>query len=187
MVHENIIKENYNNYTAYLAAHKVVASLFSVTEVKDNHPSSLYAETKLTSIYMFGDVSMSCEIKNSDVSDFKLALLSTIIPSKTLFRYDSKGPDHKNKVDYIPLNQQSVPTPHYHQFDDHGNLLAFQTPEMADETKEQELRDVETAFEFICQMKNIHTNQPDDKPKIVVATGNIPFDYGDDPINGLNF
>lgn len=187
MVHEDIIKENYNSYTAYLAARKVVASPFSVTEPKDNHPSSLYAETKLTSMYMFGDASISCEIKNSDVSDFKIALFSTIIPSKTLFRFDSKGPDHKNKVDYIPLNQQSIPTPHYHQFDEEGNLLAFQTPEMADETKKQEWHDVEAAFDFLCQMKNIHANQPDDKPRILVTTGNIPFDYGDDPINGLSF
>ena len=187
MVHEDFIKENYNGYTTYLAACKMVESPFSVTEPKDNHPSSLYAETKLTSMYMFGDASMSCEIKNSDVSDFKFALLSTIIPSKTLFRFDSKGPDHKNKVDYIPLSQQSVPTPHYHQFDEEGNLLAYQTPEMADETKKQEWHDVEAAFNFLCQMKNIHANQPDDKPRILVATGNIPFDYGDDPINGLNF
>ena len=186
MVHEDIIKENYKSYTAYLAARKVVASPFSVTEPKDNHPSSLYAETKLTSTYMYGDASMSCEIKNSDLSDYKLALLSTIIPSKTLFRFDSKGPDHKNKVDYIPLNQQSVPTPHYHQFDEEGNLLAYQTPEMADE-KKQEWHDVVATFDFLCQMKNIHANQPDDKPRILVTTGNIPFDYGDDPINGLSF
>lgn len=187
MVHEDFIKENYNGYATYLAARKMVVSPFSVTESKENHLSSLYAETKLTSVFMFGDASMSCEIKNSDVSDFKLALLSTIIPSKTLFRFDSKGPDHKNKVDYIPLSQQSVPTPHYHQFDEQGNLLAYQTPEMADETKKQEWHDVGAAFNFLCQSKNIHANQPDDKPRILVATGTIPFDYGDDPINGLNF
>jgi hypothetical protein len=187
MVHEDFIKENYNGYATYLAARKMVVSPFSVTEPKENHLSSLYAETKLTSVFMFGDASMSCEIKNSDVSDFKLALLSTIIPSKTLFRFDSKGPDHKNKVDYIPLSQQSVPTPHYHQFDEQGNLLAYQTPEMADETKKQEWHDVGAAFNFLCQSKNIHANQPDDKPRILVATGTIPFDYGDDPINGLNF
>ena len=187
MVHEDFIKENYNSYTTYLAARKVVVSPFLISEPKDNHRSSLYAETKLTSMNMFGDVSMSCEIKNSDVSDFKLALLSTIIPSRTLYRFDSKGPDHKNKVDYIPLYQQSVPTPHCHQFDEYGNLLAYQTLEMADETKKQEWYDVGKVFEFLCQIRNIHTNLPDDKPRIIVTTGNIPFDYGEDPINGLNF
>lgn len=187
MVHEDLIKENYNSYTAYLAARKVVASPFVVSEVKDNHPSSLFAKTDLTSTHIFGDVCLSCEIKNSNILDFKLAILSNIIPSKTLFRFDSEGPDHKNKVDYIPLTEQSVPTPHYHQFDNQGNLLAYQTPEMADQLKKKDWKDIEKAFGFFCQMENIHSNQPDDEPRIVAVTGNLPLDFGDDPTNGLNF
>ena len=56
MVFEAIIKENFTSYEAYLASRKVMASPFMVSEVKDNHPSSFYAETPLTSTHIFGEV-----------------------------------------------------------------------------------------------------------------------------------
>ena len=187
MVFEAIIKENFTSYEAYLASRKVMASPFMVSEVKDNHPSSFYAETPLTSTHIFGEINLSCEVSKTNNSDFSLRILSTIIPSRVLYRYDSDGPDHKNKVDYIPLPQQSVPTPHYHQFDSQGNLLAYQTDAMKDDTQASNWKDIEKAFDYFCQSGNIHTSLPDDKPRIVVSTGNLPLDFGDDPINGLNF
>ena len=54
MVFEAIIKENFTSYEAYLASRKVMASPFMVSEVKDNHPSSFYAETPLTSTHILG-------------------------------------------------------------------------------------------------------------------------------------
>lgn len=135
MVFETFIKENYSSYEAYLASRKVIASPFLVSEIKANHPSSIYAETPITSTHLFGDVNFSCEVNNTNTSDFSFRILSTIIPSKILYRYDSDGPDHKNKVDYIPLPQQSVPTPHYHRFDNQGNLLAYQTEGMKDDSQ----------------------------------------------------
>ena len=119
--------------------------------------------------------------------DFSLKILSTIIPSKILYRYDSDGPEHKNKVDYIPLPQQSVPTPHYHRFDNQGYLLAYQTEDMKDCSQISNWKDLEKVFEYFCQSGNIHTNISDDKPRIIISTGNLPLDYGDDPTNGLNF
>lgn len=187
MVFEAIIKENYTSYEAYLASRKVVTSPFVVSETKSNHISSIYAETPLTSTHLFGEVNLSCEVNNSSICDFSLKILSTIIPSKVLYRYDSDGPEHKNKVDYIPLPQQSVPTPHYHRFDEQGYLLAYQTEEMRDSSQISNWKDIEKAFDKFCLSGNIHTTIPDDKPKIIINTGSLPLDYGDDPTNGLNF
>lgn len=187
MVFEAIIKENFTNYEAYLASRKVVASPFVVSEAKTNHPSSIYAETPMTSTHLFGEVDLSCEVNNTNMSDFSLRILSTIIPSKVIYRYDSDGPEHKNKVDYIPLPQQSVPTPHYHRFDSQGYLLAYQTEDMKDNSQISNWKDIEKVFDYFCQSGNIHTNIPDDKPRIVVNTGSLPLDLGDDPTNGLNF
>lgn len=187
MVFESIIKDNYSSYEAYLASRKVVASPFIVSECKLNHPSSICSNSSLSSTHLFGEASLNCEVNSANVSDFSLRILSTIIPSKVLFRYDSDGPDHKNKVDYIPLPQQSVPTPHYHRFDNQGNLLAYQTEDMKDKAQSSYWKDIENAFDYFCQAGNIHANTPDDKPEIVVNTGSLPFDFGDDPTNGLNF
>ena len=187
MVFETFIKDNYASYEAYLASRKVIASPFLVSEVKNNHPTSIYAKTPMTSTHLFGEVYLSCEVNNTNISDFSIRILSTIIPSRVLYRYDSDGPDHKNKVDYIPLPQQSVPTPHYHRFDSQGNLLAYQSEAMKDNSQASNWKDIEKAFDYFCQTGNIFSNIPDDKPKIVVSTGNLPLDFGDDPINGLNF
>ena len=48
-------------------------------------------------------------------------------------------------------------------------------------------KDIEKAFDYFCQAGNIHANIPDDKPRIVLNTGSLPLDFGDDPTNGLNF
>ena len=187
MVFESFIKDNYSSYEAYLASRKVVASPFVISESKSNHPSSIYSESPLTSTHLFGEVNLGCEVNSSNISDFSLKILSSIIPSRVLYRYDSDGPDHKNKVDYIPLPQQSVPTPHYHQFDVQGNLLAYQTDDMKDSSKASNWKDIEKAFDYFCQAGNIHANIPDDKPRIVLNTGSLPLDFGDDPTNGSNF
>ena len=187
MVFESFIKDNYSSYEAYLASRKVVASPFVISESKSNHPSSIYSESPLTSTHLFGEVNLGCEVNSTNISDFSLKILSSIIPSRVLYRYDSDGPDHKNKVDYIPLPQQSVPTPHYHQFDVQGNLLAYQTDDMKDHNQASNWKDIEKAFDYFCHAGNIHANIPDDKPRIVVNTGSLPFDFGDDPTNGLNF
>lgn len=156
MVFEAFIKNNYASYESYLASRKVMASPFMVSEVKDNHPSSIYAETPLTSTHIFGEVNLSCEVSKTNNSDFSLRILSTI-------------------------------TPHYHRFDSQGYLLAYQTDAMKDDTQTSNWKDIEKAFDYFCQSGNIHTSLPDDKPRIVVSTGNLPLDFGDDPTNGLNF
>lgn len=187
MVHEDFIERNYEGYKDYLDSRKTINNPFVVSDVKENHPSSYYSETKLNSTYLFGDTYLSCEVKNSNVSDFSFAILSSLIPSRILYRFDSDGLQHRNKVDYIPLSMQSVPTPHYHQFDDKGNLLAYQTSDMADITNDSIWRSIDNAFDCICEMQKINSAQSDDKPKILLNTGDITFDQGDDPINGLNF
>lgn len=187
MIHEDFIEQNYKGYTEYLESQKKINSPFVVSDKKDNHPASYYSETKLNGTYMFGDTYLSCEVKNSNAADFSIAILSSLISSRVLFRYDSDGLPHRNSVDYIPLPEQSVPTPHYHQFDDKGNLLAYQSGDMKEPKKIAEWRKLENVFNEICKMKNIHSHQSDEKPLIALITGNITYDLGDDPINGLVF
>ena len=186
IVHEEFIKEKYDSYIAFLSCRKVVKSPFVISDAKERHPSSIYAETEMACNYLFGDVKMSCEIKNSNVSDFSYSIMSSLIPSKIVYRFDSDGPEHKNKVDYIPLSQQGVPTPHYHQFDMKGNLLAHQSEDMADKTKEADWKDVDKVFSFFCQEMDVHAPQTEDKPRLIVSTGTIPFDF-EDPTNGISF
>lgn len=187
MIHEDFIERNYKGYSDFLKSQKRIKSPFVVSEKKENHQASYYSETKLNGTYLFGDTYLSCEVKNSNAADFSIAFLSSIIPSRVLFRYDSDGLPHRNSVDYIPLPEQSVPTPHFHQYDDKGNLLAYQLEGMKNSKKIAYWRKLENAFDEICKIENIHSNQSDEMPLISLITGDITFDLGDDPINGLDF
>lgn len=185
--HEEKIRKDYESYHSFINCKKEVVSPFVVEVVRKEHPSSLCATKELTCDLPYGNVELYSEVKKANTSNYSLSIKSDIIDSRILLRYDSDGPTHKNSVDYIPLEDQSVPTPHFHKFDEQGNLLAFQTDKLKNEKEANALKNIEFGFAYFCQNGYIYKNKTMDLPEILVNDGMLPLDYNEDPTNGVNF
>lgn len=137
--------------------------------------------------FPYGNVELYSEVKKADLNNYSISIKSDVIDSRILLRYDSEGLAHRNAVDYIPLVEQSVPTPHFHKFDKYGNFLAFQTEKLRDEKEAKALKNIEFGFAYFCQYSSTNKTFTEELPEVLVNSGRIPFDFNEDPIDGINF
>ena len=182
-----MIRKDYTRYHNFINSRKEVKSPFVVEMVRKEHPSSLCATENLVCELPYGNAELYSEIKKANTSNYSISIKSDIIDSRILMRYDSDGATHKNNVDYIPLEEQSVPTPHFHKFDEQGNLLAYQTDKLKNEREANALKNIEFGFAYFCQNSYIYKNGTMDLPDIWVNDGMLPLNYNDDPVDGVNF
>ena len=185
--HEDKIRKDYRSYHSFINCKKEVVSPFVVEMIRKEHPSSLCGTENLVCEQPYGNAELYSEIKKANTSNFSISIKSDIINSRILMRYDSDGATHKNSVDYIPLEEQSVPTPHFHKFDEQGNLLAYQTDKLKNEKEVSALRNIEFGFAYFCQNSYIFKNHTMDLPVILVNDGMLPLDYSEDPTEGVIF
>ena len=176
-------------YNRFLDSDKRVCALVRVSKPKANHRTSLYSCEPLSSDVPFGNTSMTCEVRNKDNRDCSFQILSDELKKNVVFRYDTGGGTHRNNVPYIPLEEQSITTPHFHKYDTNGCFLAYKTNLLKDPKQAEHLFDIEFAFPYFCQEGKVYANDKHDTPDIqVVEDGRLPFDEVEiDPLDGINF
>lgn len=178
-----------NEYNSFLNDDKQVSSRIKVSEPKGNHGTSLYSCHPLVSRIPFGNATMTCEIRNGDHCDCSFQILSDALSNRVLFRYDTGGGTHRNDAPHIPLEMQSITTPHFHKYDSKGYFLAYKTDLLNDPKQAAYLFDIDFAFPYFCQEGNIYANDKHDLPEITVGKdGFLPFEESDiDPLEGVKF
>lgn len=178
-----------DEYKAFISAQKRIGALISVCKPKANHPSSLYAKEEIRSESCFGNTFMTCEVRNGEKSDYSFQMVSDKFKKGVIFRYDSEGGTHKNEAPFIPLEEQSVTTPHFHKYDDKGYFLAYKTDLLNDPKQVEHLFDIDLGFPYFCQEGIIYANDDFDLPKIkVYREGCFSFEKENkDPLEGIKF
>jgi hypothetical protein len=75
------------------------------------------------------------------------------------FRFDSDGPAHRNENPKIPLEEQSIKTPHFNSFDENGNYIAYQNETLKNQTKAQIIaNDINFGISLFCMETNSKLN-----------------------------
>jgi hypothetical protein len=71
------------------------------------------------------------------------------------FRFDSDGPAHRNENPEIPLEEQSIKTPHFNSFDKDGNYIAYKNETLLNEKEAQEIaNDINFGISLFCMESN---------------------------------
>ena len=81
------------------------------------------------------------------------------------------------------MQEQSIPTPHFHKYTEDGYLVAYQT----DELKENTLMKVFEGVKSFCKEAKIGQGGGIDAEVLVLNNMEIPFQEDKDPFNGVNF
>lgn len=75
------------------------------------------------------------------------------------FRFDSDGPAHRNENPKIPLEEQSIKTPHFNSFDESGNYIAYQNETLKNGNEAQIIaNDMNFGISLFCMETNLKLN-----------------------------
>lgn len=172
-----------DDYQLFLTTEKEISMPIKVSEEKPNHPTSLYVEGRVEYTGNIGEISYDCELRNKRTDNYSFQLLSNKIKNKLLFRLDQGNGTHRNNYPGIKLQEQSIPTPHFHKYTEDGFLIAYQT----DELKENTLMKVFEGVKSFCKEAKIGQGEGINAEVIVQNNEEIPFQEDIDPLNGVNF
>ena len=176
------------DYNLFMDSDKQMELPIAVTNEKPNHTSSLYLEEIIHTDQSLGNNSFDCEIRNKDIKNYSFQLLTDALSNRVLFRLDEGNGAHRNNIPDIPLEKQSVPTPHFHRYDAKGHYFAYKSKEL-EELRDKPL-DIQIGFSLFCKESNIHPENSSQTIGISVQqNGNMPSSILNDidPLNGINF
>lgn len=177
------ILEILNDYHLFIDGGKYIEMPFRVDHADRNHFGSLKGESVLSANNPLGNTILECEVKEKNEYKYTFKILSDRIQSRVLFRMDEGDYTHWNKHLPIPVEQQQVPTPHFHKKGDDGIEIAYRTPRIEEEPSPLNIHD---GFSIFCE--ECHINQ-DDIEIQVQEVGQLPFVFepNPDPLQGIIF
>jgi len=177
-----------NDYNLFMDSDKQMELPIAVTHEKSNHASSLYIEKEIHTNQPLGHNSFDCEVRNKDIKNYSFQLLTDALSNRVLFRLDEGNGAHRNNIPDIPLEHQSVPTPHFHRYDSKGHFLAYKSKELKEFGSIP--LSIQDGISLFCKEGNIHPESTTQTIGISVQeNGNIPSAAlnDTDPLNGINF
>ena len=172
---DNEILSILNDYHLFIDGEKYVDMPYLVNTVDKNHPSSLEGEAKLSAEYPLGSTILSCEVRDKNEYKYSFKILSDLIDSRMLFRMDEGNKAHWNRHLPVPVDQQQVPTPHFHKVGDDGIMYAYSTDDLKSFPTPLNIHDGFVAFCNEC-----HINQEDIRIDVHEA-GTLPLEYEQEP------
>lgn len=99
------------------------------------------------------------------------------------FRFDSDGPAHRNENPEIPLEEQSIKTPHFNSFDENGNYIAYKNETLKNETEAQIIaNDINFGISLFCMETNSKLND-NNFPTVSQLIQELSFEEN----NNINF
>lgn len=145
------IKDNFDFFQELLFESKVVTEKEILLAQKKSNAYWLTAECNLQHNTLEEvPVSIIIEKSNRD-NKYGLKLRCSALTAEPFFRFDSDGPAHRNDDSSIPLEEQSITTPHFNSFDKEGRSIAYKNDTLKDEKKaEIIINDIEFGTSLFC-------------------------------------
>ena len=100
-------------------------------------------------------------------SKYGIKLRCEKFTNEPFFRFDSDGPSHRNNFPHIPLEEQTITTPHFNTFDNNGKPYAYKNETLK---KENEVKEIVQDINFGLSLFCMETNS-------MLSNGNFPLVY----------
>ena len=185
MKQNNELLQIMQDYVQFMDSDKTIHLPVIVSEHKKNHHSSLYHESVLTSVFPFGITKFDCEIRDRDVLSYSFQIRSDKFKDQVVLRFDEGDATHRNNIPGLPIDQQSVTTPHFHRYNEQGYFIAYKTEEL--KTVAQTSLGIEDGFDIFLREAKIGRTVA--APLIQISeNGIIQMNFQQtDPLAGVNF
>ncbi len=172
-----------NDYHLFLDGDKYVDMPFCVDKADRNHITALKGQAEIKADKPFGNSVLECEVREHNEFNYSFKVLSDKIQSRMLFRMDEGDGTHWNRHFPIPVDQQQVPTPHFHKKGDDGIEYAYRTDALEANASPLNIHDGFTLFCDECHIIG------DNIAIKIQEEGKLPlvFEPESDPLKGIIF
>lgn len=172
-----------DDYKLFLDSDKEVDMPFCVNHVDLNHATSLKGISALVADAPLGETVLECEMREKSEINYSFKILSDKVKSRMLFRMDEGDGTHWNRHFPVPIEQQQVPTPHFHKKGDDGIEYAYRTDKLEKGPNPLNIHDGFLTFCEECHITN------EDVEIKVQEEGILPlqFEPDSDPLKGVKF
>lgn len=187
---KEIIPEIKNNYDLYNQLLKERKSIFTeVISISKNGNNKNYLEESvdLENNSYDGKTILIINVKVNKLNYFHFKLKCNEVFPKPFFRFDSDGGAHRNYIDEIPLEEQSVTTPHFHFYNQDGVNIAYKSDALKDEIQRKALEDISLCLSHFFQESNIEPAFAD-TVEVQIQPEQFPFqDSNKNPLANIIF
>jgi hypothetical protein len=183
------IRDNYSLYKDLLGNRKSTDERhIDISNVKSSNRHFLINDSVLLKhITLSEEIVFISEVKVRNYKDFKFKIRCVSLCKVPFFRYDSDGPTHQNRDENIPLKEQSITTPHFHNFNEKGIEIAYKTNQLLNDASRMALEDINLCAAHFCHEGNIRVDKNDfPTVSILSKTLGLPL-IENDPNSGINF
>lgn len=172
-----------DDYHLFLDGEKYMEMPFCVNKPDMNHITSLKGEADLFADDPFGNTVLECEVREHNEFNYSFKILSDRIKSRMLFRMDEGDGTHWNRHLPVPVDQQQVPTPHFHKKGDDGIEYAYQSEALKSMSSPLNIHD---GFSILCDECHINNEAIE---ITIQEEGKLPFVFEpeSDPLKGIKF
>lgn len=175
-----------DDYKLFMQSSKSLALPIVVSEPKKNHPKSKYYEGELTASHPFGSTVFDCEIRDKVPNSFSFQIRSDKFAKAVVLRFDEGDATHRNNAPGIPLDQQSISTPHFHKYNEAGYFIAYKNEELKNLTLTS--LSLQEGFDIFCREAKIDTTGYSLKIQEAESDGSLVMNLGQtDPLAGIMF
>jgi len=188
VVSENI-RDNYPLYTDLRKNRKYGTDKnIDLSTSKPNNKNFLTnRKTLLKHITQPDEIDFISEVRVRDYKFFHFNVRCRALCDMPFFRYDSDGPTHRNYDESLPLDDQPVTNPHFHEFNADGVSIAYKTKELKKDETRKALEDISLCAAYFYHEGNIRVGK-DDYPTISILSNTLQLPHReDDPNAGVNF
>ena len=184
----NKIKDDFKTYTELKVKRKtVLLSPIDVEKVKERHKSFVVGNSNVSHQTIQKNLNFEVEVKIDNSKDFKFKLFCSDIFERPFFRFDSAGATHKNNDPEIPLREQQVETPHFHEFNNKGIEIAYKTAALKSAIQLPLLEDINICIQHFCEEANMRHNKYD-FPVVNLLKGELGLKFtNNDPLQNVAF
>jgi len=181
------VKDNYNFYNELLSKRKSIFSeVIEIKKVGNNHNTlEELIDVKHPDIENNMLLLVDVKVNNNSFFQFKLRYKEFI--DNPIFRFDSDGDTHWNRIDGVPLTEQQVQTPHFHKFNENGIEIAYKTDLLKNEVTSKALEDIEHCIAHFFHECNIRVNE-ESFPSVKIMSNPLGFSFDkEDPNQNITF
>ena len=118
------IKDQFDFFTELVKLEKIVLSKSIQLVPKKNNARWLTGQSVIQHKTISEDILLIVERSKRD-SKYGIKLRCPSLTNEPFFRFDSDGPAHRNDFPNIPLDEQSVTTPHFNSYEEDGKPIAY--------------------------------------------------------------
>ena len=180
----SIVIDNYDQYVSIKTAKKRMTSEAISFSQSTTHKQEQVGDADVCFEEPGEPCRLNVALNVERTKTFRFRLFCTTLMAVPCYRFESDGSCHENPSSSdCPLPKRSVPTPHFHRYDEKGQNIAYRTEDL-DSVEPVILNDVNKAFVLFCKEENIELKG---RPKLFREQSLFGMKSFADPLEGVEF